>query len=196
MTTLVPIVEGDGEVQALPVLLRRLALWRPELSSMSIAMPIRVRRDRFINRDEEFRRFVSLAREKTLRPGGGSVLVVLDADDDCPAKLASDLRAKALSLYAELRIQVVLANREYEAWFIASAPSLQGVRGFSRLATDVGSDAEGPRNAKGWIGERILNGGYSPVKDQAAFSSKMDLDLAHANSRSFRKLVTACHALL
>lgn len=196
MSTLVPIVEGDGEVQALPVLLRRLALWRPALESMIVAMPIRVRRDRFVNRDDEFRRFLGLARFKALAAGGGAVLVVLDADDDCPAKLGSELTTKAMKVFPDLRIQVVLANREYEAWFIASATSLQGVRGFGARADDGGTDAEVPRNAKGWIAERILAGGYSPVKDQAAFSGKMDLDLAHANSRSFRKLVTACHALL
>ncbi len=85
------------------------------------------------------------------------------------------------------RISVVLANREYEAWFIAAAQSLNGLRGFSFDPMD-GIDPETPRDAKGWIKARMTGGGYGETTDQPAFSARIDLQQAYAGSRSFRKL--------
>ena len=55
----VSIVEGDGEVQALPTLLRRFPQWRATAGFPNVIAPIRVRRDRFLNNDEEFRKQVN-----------------------------------------------------------------------------------------------------------------------------------------
>ncbi len=44
MRTVVCIVEGDGEVQALPLLLRRIALARG-VFDLKVGVPIRVHRD-------------------------------------------------------------------------------------------------------------------------------------------------------
>lgn len=82
---------------------------------------------------------------------------------------------------------MVLANREYEAWFIAGAESLNGCRGFQSLEKDALTDPEIPRNAKGWVRDR-MPAGYGETTDQPAFSARFDLALAHERSRSFRKL--------
>lgn len=59
------IVEGQGEVKALPVLLKRLHTWKTsDLSYPIIEEPIRVKRDRFINKDDEFKRYLQLAAAK------------------------------------------------------------------------------------------------------------------------------------
>ena len=42
------IVEGDGEVAALPVLLRRIGEWRTPGYFIHVVTPIRVRRDQFL----------------------------------------------------------------------------------------------------------------------------------------------------
>lgn len=152
MSLVASIVEGDGEVAALPVLLRRLGEWKTPDLYVHVLPPIRVRKDRFLNRAEEFNRHLQLAAAKYRR------------------------------------LAVVLANREYEAWFIAAAASLDGFRNFHCQPDDGFADAETPRNAKGWIGERIAGGAYHQTTDQAAFSARMDLEVAYARSRSFRKL--------
>lgn len=180
-----PIVEGHGEVAALPILLRRIQQWQSPERYLDVLHPIRVRKDRFLNREDDFRRHLLLASEKS--GSDGWVLIVLDADDDCPMVLGQDILKRANLLLPHKRISVVLANREYEAWFIAAAESLNGSRGFVYNG-DGDIDAERPRNAKGWIGDRIINGGYSETVDQPAFSALMDLDSAHRRSRSFRKL--------
>jgi hypothetical protein len=85
------------------------------------------------------------------------------------------------------RVSVVLANREYEAWFIASAASLDGHRGFTvGAASEV--DPDRPRNAKKWIEERMASQAYGETTDQPAFSALIDIELARQRSRSFRKL--------
>ncbi|WP_184009127.1 DUF4276 family protein [Paraburkholderia sp. WSM4177] len=185
MIPIASIVEGDGEVSALPILLRRMAAqWSPD-TVINPLQPIRVRRDKFLNKEEEFRRQLLLAAAKTGEDGW--ILIVLDADDDCPARLGQKIFERARQYVPHRRLSVVLANREFEAWFIAAAPSLDGARGFSIAPTEL-LDAETPRNAKGWMREHMQSGTYSEILDQPAFTARMDLQQALDNSRSFRKL--------
>jgi hypothetical protein len=185
MTAVASIVEGDGEVAALPVLLRRLSQWRRPEVHVDVLPPIRVYKDRFLNRPEEFSRHLQLAAAKC--GDMGWVLILFDADDDCPAKKGAAVLALAQAVIPHRRVAVVLANREYEAWFIAAAESLNGCRGFQSRETDAFADPEIPRNAKGWVRDR-MPAGYGETTDQPAFSARFDLDLAHQRSRSFRKL--------
>lgn len=50
------------------------------------------------------------------------------------------------------------------------------------------TEPEIPRDAKGWIKARMDSRNYGETTDQPAFTAHMDLQLAHARSRSFRKL--------
>lgn len=179
------IVEGDGEVAALPVLLRRLAEWRISQHYPDVLPPIRVRRDRFINRDEEFHRHLQLAAGKCGHDGW--ILILLDADDDCPATVGPDILQRARACVPHRPISVVLANREYEAWFIAAAESLHGCRGFNYDPANA-PEPESPRNAKGWVKEHMTSGAYGETTDQAALTARMDLQRVFDQSRSFRKL--------
>lgn len=179
------IVEGDGEVAALPVLLRRLNAWCTPSTPVDVLHPIRVHRDRFLNREQEFRRHLLLAAAKC--GDDGWIIVLLDADDDCPAELGGEILERARQVVPHRRVSVVLANREYEAWFIAAAESLHGARGFAFDPAEE-RDAELPRNAKGWVAKHMAGGTYREITDQPAFSARMDLDEAFRLSRSFRKL--------
>lgn len=179
------IVEGEGEVAALPVLLRRLAEWRTPDHYPEVLTPIRVRRDRFLNKEDELRRHLALAAGKAGE--GGWILILLDADDDCAVDKAREVRERAQEVISHRRVSVVWAVREYEAWFIASAASLNGHRGFT-FQPDRAIAAEGIRDAKGWLKERMIGRSYGETIDQPAFTAVMSLEEAHANSRSFRKL--------
>ena len=81
MINVTAIVEGDGEVIVLPILLRRLNEWLTPEVYVDVGYPIRVRRDRFLNKEDEFRRHLSLAANKC--GGEGWILILFDADDDC-----------------------------------------------------------------------------------------------------------------
>ncbi len=190
MIPIASIVEGDGEVAALPILLRRLAAELEPMTMVNPLPPIRVRRDRFLNKEDEFRRQLLLAAAKSGEQGW--ILIVLDADDDCPKALASDISQRAQQTIPHRKVSVVLANREFEAWFIAAAASLNGARGFSVSPNEL-IEAETPRNAKGWMREHMHGGKYSEMLDQPAFASRFDLQQAQHNSRSFRKLCKEWH---
>ncbi|MBL8219834.1 MAG: DUF4276 family protein [Bryobacterales bacterium] len=117
-----------------------------------------------------------------------AILVLIDSDDDCPKSLGPQLLSRAKAARPDLHISVVLAHREYEVWFLASAESLAGKRLLpANLAAPA--DPEAFRDAKGWLNKQMSpSNRYSPTLDQAALSASLDLHLAHQRSRSFRKL--------
>nr|VFK14162.1 MAG: protein of unknown function (DUF4276) [Candidatus Kentron sp. LFY] len=189
--TIATIVEGHGEVKALPVLLRRLGPWLSPQCHVEIESPIRVHRDRFLKYDEEeykkeFQRYLQLAASKS--GDNGWILILLDADNDCPAQLGPQILERAKIVIPHRPVSVVLANREFEAWFLAAARSLDGKRDFSYTEEPI-SGPENTRNAKGWLGKHMGSGRkYYEVTDQPAFAAHFDLAMAHRGSRSFRKL--------
>ena len=185
MNAIATIVEGDGEVISVPILLRRLSQWRNPDVALTFPTPIKVKRDRFLNRPEEFSRHLQLAAGKC--GDGGQVLVLLDADDDCPAKKGRDVLTRAHAIIQHRRVAVVFANREFEAWFIGAAQSLQGIRGLQHFDGDHNADPEVPRDAKGWI-KRRMPAGYGETTDQPALTAKFDMQMALDRCRSFRKL--------
>lgn len=181
------IVEGQGEVKALPILLRRLHQWKTSTFSYpTIQEPIRVKRNQFINKNEEFNRYLQLASMKCRDKGW--ILILFDADDDCPAELGNTILTRAQECVPYRSISVVLANREFEAWFIASAKSLDGKNNFTFDEEKETILAEEPRDAKGWIKKHMSTNSYGETTDQAIFTKEMDLQQAFDNSRSFRKL--------
>jgi hypothetical protein len=131
--------------------------------------------------------------------GRGGVLVLRDGDGDgddkdvdCPVQLAGMLQpAQGL---VPVEVQVVIAYREYESWFLAAADSL-------RAHPDVRDDAvapanpEGKRDAKREL-EKLMLESYKETRHQPKFSALMDLEVAARNSRSFRRLVHAVEVLV
>jgi hypothetical protein len=169
------IVEGHGEIEAVPITIRRIAhLVAPELS-LKIHQPFRVPRNKLV-KPGELERSVELAARRT--GGNGAILIVLDGDDECPAALGPELLARARKARPDLSIRVVLAKREFEAWFLAAAESLRGRRG---LASNLEgpSDPEAIRGAKEWLTAQMVEGRrYGETLDQSAFASVFDLERA------------------
>ena len=125
-----------------------------------------------------------------LQPCDG-ILILFDSDDDCPKHLAPRIEGWGKSEAGTVPCFVVMATREYEAWFLAAIESLRGKRGIRPDATSH-SDAESPRDAKGQLETRMTPGfSYTPTIDQASLSSLFDLAAAYARCRSFRRMVRA-----
>jgi len=189
---LVPIVEGHSEVQSVPVLLRRLfaEMGRYELL---VARPLRVGRYKIV-RPGELERAIALARR---RPKGcDAILLLLDADDDCPKELAPDLLERARQAGAGLLVAVVLAKSEFESWFLGSLESLRGVRGLTEAAVSP-ARPEDIRGAKEYL-RRQMGPGYTYVEtdDQLALASRFDLQLARRRCPSFDKFVRDIEMIL
>jgi hypothetical protein len=182
----VPVVEGHGEVRALPILLRRIGQRIDPERFIDVRQPIRGHRSKLTRRSEA-ERFLQLAVQK-LGHEKGSVLVLIDADDDCAATLGPELVQVCQDLRPGLPVSVVLAVMEYEAWFLAAAQSLRGCRGLPD-DLDPPDSPESFRDAKGWIQSRRIDGlAYGETTDQPALTAIFDLDQARATSASFDKL--------
>ena len=185
MSKIVTIVEGPGEVVAMPILIRRIAEVAAPEAVPHVPRPIRVKRDRFL-KENELERYVDLAGRQA-GPDGG-VLIVLDADDDCPPELASTILGRATRARSDRVIKVVLARREYEAWFLAAADSIAGLRGLPSDLTPP-ANAESIRNAKGWLTSSMPPGrAYKETRDQPALTSLFDLAMARRRASSFDKM--------
>lgn len=178
------VVEGHSEVESLvPLLWRVQAQYAPDVWA-DFVQPYRVGRDSLIKTGG-----VESAVDEVLRrnAGVGGVLVLIDADDDCPATLGPDLLRRTEAARPDVLSAVVVAKREFEAWFLAAARSLRGVHG---LPGDLEppADPEQPRDCKKWLIDRMPPGrGYHERRDQAGLAAAFDLDEARVAAPSFDK---------
>ena len=169
------IVEGHGEVEAVPLLIRRVAANLYPESAVIIPRPIRISRDKLLQAGglEQWVEIISV------RIGAqGAIFVILDSDDDCPAELGPDLFHRASQVHTGLPIAVVLAKCEFEAWFLTAAESLRGQRG---LGDDIHppNDPEAIRGAKEWLSHRMEGRrSYSETHDQPALAALFDIEQA------------------
>jgi len=178
------IVEGHGEFHAVPVLLRRLQhQWDPSLD-LNICRPIRTGRYKLI-KPGELERAVELASRQLPLPR--AILILIDANTDCPAELGPRLLARAQEARSDVPIGVVLAKCEFEAWFLAAIESLCAHRGLANNLLAV-PDPESIRDAKGYL-TRQMEGGrtYFERLDQPALTAVFDIALARQRSDSFDK---------
>ena len=187
-----PIVEGHGEVEAVPILLRRIAEAVRPAAPVDVLSPIRIDRSKIV-KPPELERAVDLAARRA--GAGGRILILLDADDDCPAHLAAELLQRARAARTDRVVRVVLAKTEYEAWFLAAARSIAGQHDIAADAV-APPDPEAVRGAKEWLASRMPPGRkYRPTLHQAALTHRFDMAAARA-APSFDKLWRDVTALL
>jgi hypothetical protein len=178
------IVEGDGEVKALPL------IWRFVCPSVPlIGAPYRLAKSKALDhagnvKAKEWERAFQLLHSK----GATCVLVVMDADDMCPKQQAPIIKnnLQSLSLPIGLKLGFCLAEPEYEGWFLAGANFL-----------DLGDPPTSlPRDCKGEVKER-LGRRYSPIVDQPSLTSKLlpHLKVVAARSSSLDKLIREIDSL-
>lgn len=171
----IAIVEGPGEIRAVPGLLYRLVHARAPNLNLVVFPPLRVHRDRFIREVEEFNRYVELAARR-VRPNG-AVLILLDAEEDCPAELGPCLTERARQLIGDVPFSVVLPKRKFESRFLAAAPSLAGTESLPEKLESP-PDPENLADPKRWLAERLPGGKYIETRHQVEFTRQMDLELA------------------
>jgi hypothetical protein len=83
---------------------------------------------------------------------------------------------RAYKARSDKRVAVVLAKREFEAWYLAAAPSLAGQHGFPEPFLGP-EDPERPRDCKGLLTHaRAVGQPYKETVDQAALASSFDYD--------------------
>jgi hypothetical protein len=185
-----PIVEGHGEYEAIRILLTRIFYDLLGGERLEVVRPIRLPRSKILNENQlELRRALELAGLKLNESQDGwpaMVLILIDADTDLPCEIGPQLLEAATRIRPDLAVSAVLANVEYETWFVGAAESLPGDLDLSQGPPP--EDPEGTRSGKGWIETRFRGTKYSETVDQPAMTARMDLSLCRRRCPSFDKL--------
>jgi len=179
------LVEGEGEERAVPILLRRFR----EVSgafSVDFGRPIRKHRSELVN-EGPLRRAVQVALRQ--ERGCDGILVLFDADKDCPKELVLQAQAWARAEAGRTPCEIVIAHHEYEAWFLGALESLRDRRNVRPDAVSH-TDPESMRGAKEKLRSSMLRS-YSETLDQPALTALFDLAAAYRSCRSFRRMVHA-----
>jgi hypothetical protein len=183
-----PVVEGHGEVDAIRILLQRIWSELLEGEYIEVLPPIRQPKTKLVQQGGLERALklaaAKLSQQRTDLPA--LVLVLVDADDDCPAELGPVLsqRARATASHA---VECVVANVEYETWFVAAATSLADLLLVGEHETTP-VNPEAQRLGKGWVRAHFRAGKYSESVDQARMTHRMDLEQCRRQCPSFKRL--------
>lgn len=204
---LVLFVEGEGDVMAAPVLIKRLLTELAAWDCLSLDPdPFRLGAvSNLLGRPEAnwIKKLHFAAKGGNL----GAVLLLQDGDialkrgqPFCPCETGRDLsrRACAAGAGSIFSVASVFACQEFESWLIAGIESLAGQKladGRIEIPANLKppeSDLEQhPRDAKGWLNQHIP-AGYKESTDQEHLTRAVDLNaIRRRNLRSFRRLESA-----
>lgn len=162
-------VEGHGEVQAFGNLLSRL--WRDVNPEIHKVFPTPERHTK-IHSHEGIEKLIKLARARREISG---LILLKDADDDCPKEFAPQMSSFIESLKPPFPVAYVLMYREYETLFLAVGNYLAGkelkYETSSRITLNpifkVDFNPESKRDAKGALDDLFPgNKIYKPSLDQ------------------------------
>ena len=191
MPTIIPVVEGDGDADAVPILLNRILSEHFRRTDVSVAYGKRsvVKAN---GRQKLETKLESLLKHARNKAECDAILILLDADNDCPVELAGRLWERCSRVGLSCPVQIVCASRSYETWFLASLDTIRGQGNLIQTAS-LAQEAEDVANPKRWLTDQMPPGrAYKETTHQAALSKLIDIESVHRNSRSFRRL---CHAI-
>ena len=193
-----PIVEGHTEASCVERLLQRIwtqLLVGPE--RLQVLLPSRGHRDALIHPtgtnlaekvEEAFEKLNLHLRQDP--SGRGLLLLLLDAEGDCPAELAPRLLATGRQTRGDADIACVLPKRMLENWILAGASTLAGINDLpsSLPARDQFEECRGAT----WLEEQLRSRNrarkYKKRTDAERFVRALNLQECRANSPSFDKL--------
>jgi hypothetical protein len=173
------VVEGEGDKNAMPLLLARLA------TDLGLPLPVLDRNlklptGNLIERNRKIEVY-------TRNAGLDALLVIHDDEDGCPKKDAPAQADALRALRLPFPTALVLMYREYETIFLPSIATLAGAelkdeRGVPRKGLLPGTvfpdqDFERPRGVKEWLSKRMAPGRtYKETVDQLSMTRLLDFD--------------------
>jgi hypothetical protein len=188
------VVEGHGEVEAARNLVIRL--WA------DLGLPHAVwatpKRGKALNTRAGVLHACELLRSER---DCSFALLLRDQDDGCPAAAGPETSGWIASASLPFPVAVVLAHREFEAWFLPCVHLMAGrdIRPGVRVVagTVFEQDPEGIRDVKGWLSRHFPPGkAYKPTLDQRKLTQMLDFAVLRASqARSFHTLENALRFL-
>jgi hypothetical protein len=201
-----PIVEGHTESGCVERLFQRI--WTEVLVPtirLQVLPPSRCQRDALLKpTGTELSTKIEEAHAKLTQrlrrdpEGRGLLLLLLDAERDCPARLGPVLLAAARAVRGDVDVTCVLANAMLENWIVAGASTLAGLNGLPdplppNDSPEVGSGAT-------WLEQQLRSKNksrkYKKTVDAEVFVRAMNLSECRAKAPSFDKLCRELQARL
>jgi hypothetical protein len=180
------LVEGDGDKDAVPFLLRRMfpEMGKPECTPAP--RPIMCGEVKKLKRPGELEKFVEYACR---RSDGDSVILTVDCDDDCPKHLVKEFsrRADPIAMATRKKVGIAFMYREFETLFLFSLPELAAAHPtfeWQIEGIDPYRDWTLVRGAKGALNGLMRSYYYKETRDQVRFVSNLDLQQLRAKCRS------------
>ncbi len=182
------VVEGHGEVEAIPKLLHRIWYSVEKSPTLRVDRPYRIRKGKFEN-DENKRKECLHITAGFAREDNANVFILMDADTDCCKDYLRDDKMKEIKADMDdilhgIPYMFCLAEKNYESWLVA------GMGGGGKV-----------RNPEQWLIDNPtksgLSGTYRKRQEQAILTSNsnFDINLAKEHSASFRRLVNKISAM-
>ena len=192
MTRIQPVVEGHGDLSAVPELIRRVAYASGRYNVQVLrAQP----RGDLLTIKPRFEEFLRVALQE-----GAPVLWVLDHDcDECTevTRDLAELSAQAAAISTAQKTEFVFMVKEFESLFLADHETTRAMFPDIPPTTDFPVDPESVRGAKEWLSKARPKGlAYKPSTDQARLTSQLNFGRLRDRSPSFRRFESAVLALL
>lgn len=192
MIRLLPVVEGDGDLTAVPELIRRV-LHDQSRFDVKVCKPHK-RGDlpTILGRFDNFYRTALLER--------AVILWVIDYDCatcDDPVRDLRMLKKKAAAVDASTAIEFVFMVKEYESLFLADHETTRKVFTDISPALEFPPNLESVRGAKEWLSKaRPKGSSYKPTQHQQRLTAQLDLNRLRARSPSFQNFESALCRLI
>lgn len=183
------IVEGPGDVAAVPLLLRSIAYAHGVYDFTCCPNPIKGQNLPKLSVSGALEKFTSYALS---RDDGDSVLICVDTDGQCPKTAVEDFRRRLESTHVTKKVGLCFFHCEFEALFIACLDKIATAHTDYGWHMEEWSDdvqSETIKGAKGYLTRHMKRGrAYKEIRDQGRFVAALDSDRLRLRSRAFRHL--------
>lgn len=184
---ILPIVEGQGDVFAVPVLVRRILQAHGRFDVQ--ALPPHKRGELPTVKKHFTNIFQVAAKEQA------SILCVLDFDcAQCVDVLQDerDLRQLAQQIRPDIPFAACLIVKEFESLFLWDEVGARKVLPYIVKSTQFPANPEDIRPVKEWLSDAQPSGmAYKPTVHQAKLAAAINLDALRERSPSYQRLETA-----
>lgn len=200
---IVAVVEGHGDATAVPAMVRNWLKLRRFTNFLVKEPAVRAAGASALKVGADARSGLGIEHYVTLALAAepDAILVVLDADEECLERqggrqLGPELLARAEAVAGSVPVGVVVANREFEAWFLADYAAFKRQGLFVSQEFVITSDIEYLPGCKGKVA-RLLGQKYEETLHQRKLAAAMSFSRgAMRHSSSYQKLLRTLEYLI
>jgi hypothetical protein len=185
------LIEGDGDYEAVPLLVRKIAIEKSYHDLTIGTKPIKVGDAHAIMKSEKFVRLFEYA---LTRDDIDAVLIAADCEDHCPVEAVQAAYARIEKIVDRIKKPVGFSFfcREFETMFLVNADHLSRhsksvILDPKKIPTNI--DLMTVRNAKGMLKGIISTNTYKETRDQARLTGAMGVAKCADEYRPLKHLV-------